>query len=109
MMIVRGVLVLGLLLLVGYTGSTFAAAPGPESRVRQSSASGSSNEIGGLSFSDSVDELARTIGADVDFSPETRLLWFSFNYVDFRSGSRAHYVDKGYGEYLMAGDLTCCD
>ena len=109
MMIVRGVLILGLLLLVGYTGSTFAAAPGPESRVRQSNTSGSGNEIGGLSFSDSVDERARPIGADVDFSPETMRLWVSFNYYDFKAGSRVHYVVKAHGEDLMTGDLTCCE
>ena len=70
---------------------------------------GSGNEIGGLSFSDSVDERARPIGADVDFSPETLRLWVSFNYYDFKPGSRVHYVVKAHGETLMTGDLACCD
>ena len=109
MTIVRGALILGLLLLVGYTGSTFAAVPGPESRVRQSGGSGSGNEIGGLTFSDSVDERVRPIGADVDFSPETMRLWVSFNYYDFKPGTRVHYVVRAHGEDLMTGDLTCCD
>ena len=71
MTLLRGALAFGLLLLFAYSGSTFAATPASEPYVRHplaqrsggqtsalqaAAAQGSGNEIGGLSFSDSVDE-----------------------------------------------------
>ena len=45
----------------------------------------------------------------MDFSPETLRLWVSFNYYDFKPGSRVHYVVNAQGETLLTGDLTCCE
>jgi hypothetical protein len=76
----------------------------PEPAVR-------ANEIGGLSFSTSVNEQARPVAPAMRFSGTTLRLWISFNYYDYdaRTRPRVRYVIRANGEEWQSGDLTCCE
>jgi hypothetical protein len=69
------------------------------------------NEIGGLSFSESVNEQARPVNPAQSFSGTTMRLWISFNYYDYdyQKRPRVRYVIRANGDTWQEGDLTCCD
>jgi len=114
MMVVRAVVACALILVLAAPERTFSATPQPidqPTRGVSPSAPLSGNEVGGLSFSESVDDGARPIDPAVDFSGSTLRLWISFNYYDYdyRTRPPVRYLIRANGDDWRRGDLTCCE
>jgi hypothetical protein len=69
------------------------------------------NEIGGLSFSESVNEQARPVNPAQNFPGTTMRVWISFNYYDYDDRKRppVRYVVRANGDTWQEGGLTCCE
>lgn len=105
-MILRAVLSASLIVVVALMG-TLSEAP-RVSRLLPISSAFAAAEIGGLSFSEAVTEMARPVNPRVDFPDSTMRIWISFNYYDFKPGNRVRYVIRANGDEWQTGDVACC-
>jgi hypothetical protein len=106
-MFLRALLALGVIVCIGSTSGALAEDR-HALRALLPIPSALAAEVGGLSFSESVNEQARPINPKVDFPSTTMRIWISFNYYEFKSGNRVKYVIRANGAEWQTGDVACC-